>query len=779
MIGPSKILTVSYGTFSCTLEGFDDPFSTMRSIAEYFRDLAADDRYFGAEPPTPDAEMLHRIAEREVQRRVQARVGDNSIVLRQMDGEGRDDDKDAAPESAPERLPERAPEHADAAAAPAARTPEAGSRQDDAAKPAATPAPDAIAATVAAASAAAAAGTGRPEAAPAGTPVTADDASPMIEEPAEVAPLAPAQEADSESVAARLARIRSVVSPAAVGLEALKDDPQQETFVGDPISAAFGDVEEAGAVRETADKPAAPGDEPAADEADGAQDDNAAATQADARPGAQAPAAAQDETADEAMEEAAAEEAEEAASELPASAQAETDFEEDEQGDDWGAFETGPDAPSVARVIKMRREDFEAAVEGGSLAPADDEFSTEETMSRITASLSRAPETDDAGDDTPAGEAGVAGDEIDDAHDFDDAQDAGMAAPAAQAEEVAAERMAAPEMEAEAEPEAEADVLAEVDVEMEPETEAEVLAEVDVEMEAEPEAEPEMEAEAEAEASEESTLSPEDEAELMATLAEVQRQADAEMRAEKEGRKLLETQDIESSAESVSRILEVTNTELEETEGTRRRSAIAHLKAAVAATRADKVLSRRLSREESGEINQYREDLARLVRPRRPVSDTGKPKRRVAPLVLVSELRVNEDTPPEDTARSSSQVVRPRRITADEQAQAEDGLPTENMFVDPGSFAEFAASMGAQDLPDLLEAAAAYTSFVEGNEVFSRPQIMKAVADLKADEPFSREESLRSFGLLLRRGRIRKVKRGQFQIAESTRFRPQQLAAGE
>ena len=96
---------------------------------------------------------------------------------------------------------------------------------------------------------------------------------------------------------------------------------------------------------------------------------------------------------------------------------------------------------------------------------------------------------------------------------------------------------------------------------------------------------------------------------------------------------------------------------------------------------------------------------------------------------------------------------------------------------DVESFADFASDMGAAGLPDLLEAAAAYMSFVEGREEFSRPQLMNTVR--QADpEDFSREDGLRSFGQLLRSGKIEKIDGGRFTVSDQIGFRPGERAVG-
>jgi aryl-alcohol dehydrogenase-like predicted oxidoreductase len=86
------------------------------------------------------------------------------------------------------------------------------------------------------------------------------------------------------------------------------------------------------------------------------------------------------------------------------------------------------------------------------------------------------------------------------------------------------------------------------------------------------------------------------------------------------------------------------------------------------------------------------------------------------------------------------------------------------------SFAEFAETLGTQGLSDLLEAAAAYTSAVEGRPHFSPPQIMRKLTAMSETAEVPREERMRVFGRLLRQGKIAKVKRGQYAITQASRY---------
>lgn len=211
----------------------------------------------------------------------------------------------------------------------------------------------------------------------------------------------------------------------------------------------------------------------------------------------------------------------------------------------------------------------------------------------------------------------------------------------------------------------------------------------------------------------------------------------------------------------MSRLMDEAEAKLGEPDSKTRRDAYSHLKAAVAAKQAARSMGEDDGSGPEKRENEYRADLAEVVRPRRAErSSDGKRTSRpsAAPLKLVASQRV--DTGPDDAADPAT-PVRPRRVAADAAQAAGTG------------FADFAKSAGAEDLSDMLEAAAAFTTHVEGNEVFSRPHLMRVVQQAMPQGSFTREDGLRAFGTLLRQARINKTRGGQFEVTESTRFQPE------
>ena len=257
-----------------------------------------------------------------------------------------------------------------------------------------------------------------------------------------------------------------------------------------------------------------------------------------------------------------------------------------------------------------------------------------------------------------------------------------------------------------------------------------------------------------------------DEPEIEVDLSEAVSEVRRAVKMSSPGRVLLTESKVGEDGSSVSRILDETNQQLDEPEGNRRRNAIAHLRAAVAATRADRILGGKSKAKE--EADPYREDLATVVRPRRPQASAQTPRptrpdqNKPAPLKLVAEQRIDR---PEDAA-----PIRPRRVSRKVEDVAQ---PTSN---DEG-FAEYAERVGATDLAEMLEAAAAYMSFVEGQDAFSRPQLMAKMREADTTD-YSREDRLRSFGTLLREGKIAKLEGGKFAVSDSIGFQPKARAAG-
>ncbi len=212
---------------------------------------------------------------------------------------------------------------------------------------------------------------------------------------------------------------------------------------------------------------------------------------------------------------------------------------------------------------------------------------------------------------------------------------------------------------------------------------------------------------------------------------------------------------VATDEEELDRLMTEADQKMDDPDGNTRRAAFDQMRAAVDASKDDDDLS---ADEEDDDEAEYRTDFAEAVKPRRPMAGTrtDRPRdQRPAPLKLVAEQRV-------DLPTAKTGPVQPRRVAATAYPET---VETE------GGFAEYATTLGAHDLPDLLEAAASYLSFVEGRDQFSRPQLMTKVRQLDP-EGFSREDGLRHFGQLLRAGKIEKIKGGRFTVSDDIGFRP-------
>ena len=162
----------------------------------------------------------------------------------------------------------------------------------------------------------------------------------------------------------------------------------------------------------------------------------------------------------------------------------------------------------------------------------------------------------------------------------------------------------------------------------------------------------------EREAEEDVALSESDEEELQAELARIAEESEREAnRAKRESRRIMisSDRDADNGAAETSRLFEATASRLSTAETSRRLANFEHLKAAVAARAADRQMVEREEREKDEKTAEYREDLARVMRPRRVQVDTSRREAAVAdaapaaaatPLVLVTEQRVEETAAP-------------------------------------------------------------------------------------------------------------------------------------
>jgi len=722
MVISNKILTVTYGTFSCTLEGFDDPFTTLQMVAEYFRKLAAEDRYFGAVPQAPDPEAIKRIAEKNSNVSIEAEIGSDGVILRPSVDEPSDAEAEveAAPvEEAAEPVADMAdgaPEVSDITAAQDMAVAEEPLPQEE--QTVESDEPDTIQADDSADT--------TPE-----TSANLSDDPFWNEEDAAEAQLPEEDAATIEGLTEQPAPEREEPAQAS-------DEEQTEAHEDDLRAEEPSDIEETEVTAEA---------EPAAETAAEAGLEQPETTEtaptnlAFFHSTRRGPRAAQEdlaaESADQTQEAATSEEEPVAAQEEAAT----TPDAQAEAADDQAEIERAVNAAAAATASTQHMTDTQRAVAEAlaairrNIRHAEQEAEdTEEAMPEAVADLAEPTEPAEQADETQAPQA-----------------EATEQQPAEEADSIFA---ATPTEEA-------------------PAAEDETIAETQADTPAAPEP-ADLAATAEKEPEPEDILS----AELAAE--------EAAEEARRERVKTMLASSPDSEERELDRLLQETSSKMDHPEQRRRMSALDQLKAAVAATEAERMISGKTGTDNGAtDLDEYREELRR-TQPETIHSAGGAangsgaaPETSQPPLILVSEQRIDtldngaEDhtlDPQHEVAETNGNLAlkNDMRVEPDDDGEIQ-GIPAD-AFREATSFADFAERIGAFDLPDLLEAAAAYTAIIEKKERFSRAQVMAKVAKLNHGDAYSKEAGLRAFGKLLREGKILRVQDGQFGISKASRF---------
>ena len=205
-----------------------------------------------------------------------------------------------------------------------------------------------------------------------------------------------------------------------------------------------------------------------------------------------------------------------------------------------------------------------------------------------------------------------------------------------------------------------------------------------------------------------------------------------------------------SEGGELPRLLRKADEQMSEPENSRRRNALAHLRAAVMSTLADKATGMNTGKHGNDSLA-YKNDLVQAFAKNASATGELSDAPKAPPLQLVAEQRVDLDMPLKSFTTAPTEIFE--------------------------SFSDYAEAVGAHSLEQKLEAAASFLQNVKGMEKFSRPQLMGTVRQENPDE-FSRERGLQTFGQLLRSGKIVRVEEGYFEMSDDIGYTINEKKAG-